>query len=184
MIKTVSYKTPDGVIHVMFPAPFARRQVVVTPVSFERVVTEETETSAKRYDCEVIPAETRDETDDELVAWVALKDVPLGVDFKIAETPFPMADEDLPAWFDDIAGDVVGQGQGYALDDTTHENLTPWMVSENSRMMAEQSAIDKAHSDFIADLTADNEAEHEAWLIAAQERIAIEESAAAAKEAE
>lgn len=166
-MKIIAYKNSIGGIAILATSPFTRRQVVVTPVSFERVVTKETETSAKRYDCEVIPAETRDETDDELVTRVALKDVPAGIDFKIAENPLPMTDEDLLDWFENEAGAVVGQGMGHApgansVPEAPYEP-SAWDAAEQRRLADNAAALASAHDAFLNDLTLANIAEHEAW---------------------
>jgi hypothetical protein len=61
MNKRIIYPTDDGGVAVIIPAPEARRQV------------QESETV------------TRDETDDEFIAWIAAKDVPAGKPFKIVD---------------------------------------------------------------------------------------------------
>jgi len=61
MNKRIIYPTDDGGVAVIILAPEARRQVKVS----ETV--------------------TRDETDDEFIAWIAAKDVPAGKPFKIVD---------------------------------------------------------------------------------------------------
>jgi len=106
MNKIVCYKSTDNdgnvVVPIVFPFDGARRQVVVTPAS---LVIQDGEIVA-------IPAETRDETDAELIAWVAAKDVPAGVAFKIVDASSVPPDEDLPTWFDGL-GKPDGKGMGH-----------------------------------------------------------------------
>lgn len=99
-MKIIAYKVGTDVF-IMSIASEARRQVVVTPARFEI------------QDGEVvgIEAETRDETDDELIAWVAQRDVPAGVKFKISDE-MPADDADLVEWFDGLgasAGTAIGR---------------------------------------------------------------------------
>lgn len=98
-MKIIAYKVGTDVF-IMSVASDARRQVVVTPARFE----------IQNGEVVGIEAETRDETDDELISWVAQRDVPAGVEFKIADK-MPADDVDLDAWFDGL-GDYYGTAIG------------------------------------------------------------------------
>ena len=198
-MKSIAYAFPDGTIILLSVAPDARRQIVVTPISFLAVETAETETSAKRFDCDVVPAETRPETDEELLARIADKDVPFGLDYKLVDNPLPLTlvnpeDEGpaLQAWFAS-AGAIVGQGSGHVpganSDREAPYQPSAYEIAESARLEAEGVAQAASHQTFLDDLTQTNAAEHEAWQArmeaARLETLnAVAEAEAAAAEAE
>jgi len=99
-MKIIAYKNGSDIFRMTI-ASEARRQIIITPARFEI------------QDGEVvgIEAETRDESDDEFMAWVAQRDVPAGIEFKFADE-MPTDDSDLVAWFDGLgasAGTAIGR---------------------------------------------------------------------------
>lgn len=86
MNKRIIYPTPDGGVAIIVPAPYARRQVLVSDAVYETVIVPATEDVPEHKEQRVVtPAVYRDETDDEFAAWVAAKDVPEGKPFKIVD---------------------------------------------------------------------------------------------------
>lgn len=116
-MKIIAYKVGTDVF-LMSIASDARRQVIVTPARFE----------IQNGEIVAIEAETRDETDDELLAWVAQRDIPDGVDFKLADT-MPSEDADLSAWFDEL-GPIVGTAVGREAFDNANEAMRQTQLAE------------------------------------------------------
>ena len=107
-MKIIAYKVGADVFR-MSVAPDARRRIIITPARFE----------IQNGEVVGIEAETRDETDDELIAWVAQRDIPAGVKFKLADK-MPAEDADLSAWFAGL-GAVVGTAVGRDAWDSANE---------------------------------------------------------------
>jgi hypothetical protein len=87
MTKRIIYPTPDGGVAVIIPAYDARQKVLVHEAVYEMVVVPASEDAPEHEEQRlVVPAAYRDQTDDEFIAWVAAKDVPAGIEFKIVDT--------------------------------------------------------------------------------------------------
>ena len=137
-MKIIAYVNADGNISIVTPfesevepANTARRRVPVVPYEF---VPSEADPSV------YVPV-TRPETDDEFVAWVAAKDVPGGVIYKISERPDTTDDEELVTWFEGLpASDTVGRGPEL------------WQIEEANRLEAEIAAIRAAFEEIRSSL--------------------------------
>jgi hypothetical protein len=81
MEKRIIYPTNNGGVAVIVPAPQARRQLLVSDAEYEDQTNENGETVTV---C-IKDAVYRQETDEEFLAWVAKKDVPAGVEYKIVD---------------------------------------------------------------------------------------------------
>lgn len=81
MNKRIIYKTQEGGVAIVIPAPQARKQVLVSEAVYE------TQQDEEGNDIQVLVSEAvyRDETDEEFAAWVAAKDVPAGVEYQIVD---------------------------------------------------------------------------------------------------
>lgn len=92
MNKRIIYPTDDGGVAVLIPAPDARRDVLVSEAVTDVVIVPATEEVPEHEETVIVsPAVYRKETDEEFLDWVAAKDVPAGVPFKIVDA------EDIPA---------------------------------------------------------------------------------------
>jgi hypothetical protein len=76
MDKKIIFPNPEGGVVILTPADEARQVVVITPAVTE---IRGSETVV------ITPAETRMQTDEEFLAWVAAKDIPAGIPFKIVD---------------------------------------------------------------------------------------------------
>lgn len=86
MNKRIIYPTDDGGVAVIIPAPEARSQVLVKPAVTEEILIPATEDTPEHTQEVIIePAIYRDETDDEFIQWIAVKDVPEGKPYKIVD---------------------------------------------------------------------------------------------------
>jgi hypothetical protein len=81
MNKRIIYKTAEGGVAILIPAPEARKQVLVSEAVYE------TQQDEEGNDIQVLVSEAvyRDETDEEFLAWVAAKDVPDGIEYKVVD---------------------------------------------------------------------------------------------------
>jgi hypothetical protein len=81
MNQRIIYKTEEGGVAVVVPAPEARKQILVSDTIYE------TQQDEEGNDVQVVVQQAvyRDQTDEEFVAWVASKDVPQGVEYKIVD---------------------------------------------------------------------------------------------------
>lgn len=100
MDKRIIYSTENGGVAVVIPAPQARRQVLVSEAVTKTVLVPATDDVPEHEETHVIePAVYRDETDEEFLAWIAAKDVPQGVEFKIVDvTDIPTDRTYRAAW--------------------------------------------------------------------------------------
>ena len=86
MNQRIIYPTDDGGVAVIIPAPEARKQVLVSEAVYQTVLVPATDDTPEHEVQELLsPAEYRDETDEEFIAWVVAKDVPAGKDYKIVD---------------------------------------------------------------------------------------------------
>lgn len=146
-------QTFDNVIHIVSPAPEGRMPVETSPASFARVDVPETAQSPAFAKLELVPSEHRAETDDELVARVALKDVPAGVPYKIANSPFPIADEDLAAWFAGL-GEPDGVGMG----------AEAWFAADEAARVARADALQAEAEERLLEIEQENAALAAEWM--------------------
>jgi len=153
-MQIIAYINADGGVSIVVPAPGARRQVIVTEASFVPRAVEGSDPVT--YEAVMIPAEVRDETDEEFVAWVASKDVPAGIDYKIADiSSVPSSDDALPAWFSGL-GKKAGTGIGHDA----------WSAQEATAAAARNAALQTAHDTLAAQLDQQNAAALAAWVAA------------------
>lgn len=137
-MQIIAYLNAEGGVSIVIPAPGARRQVIVTEASFVPRPIEGSDPVT--HEVGMIPAVVRDETDEEFVAWVAEKDVPAGMDFKLADMASMPADEaDLPAWFAGL-GAAAGTGIGAGA----------WFAREDAAAAAREDALAAAHAEAAA----------------------------------
>lgn len=140
-MKIIAYKIGSDIFRVTV-ASDARRQVVVTPARFE----------IQNGEVVGIEAETRDGTDDELIAWVAQRDIPAGVEFKFTDE-MPAEDADLVEWFDGLgasAGTAIGRDAWDQENDALHVNQVEVLQAQYDQLAA-QVAADKAEAARIAE---------------------------------
>lgn len=132
--KRIIYPTDSGGIAVIIPAPQARPTVLVSAAEYEDVVVPATDSEPERVETRLLRnAVYRDQTDEELLSWVAAKDVPAGLPYRIVHV------DDIPtdrrwraAWTADFAvadgvGGDFGAGTDWAVtayDDTTGRPAT------------------------------------------------------------
>lgn len=111
----IIYKNDDGSVAVIIPAPDARRQVLVSEAVYRTVTVPATKDTPEHEVQELVePAVYRDETDEELAAWVAAKDVPAGKPYKIvSEADVPSDRSQRAAWTVDDADLTDGVGADY-----------------------------------------------------------------------
>lgn len=146
-------QTFDNVIHMVRPSPDGRLPVETSPASFARIDFAETPQSPAFAKLELIPSEHRPETDEELVARVALKDVPAGVPYKIADSPFPIADEDLAAWFAGL-GEPDGVGMG----------AEAWFAADEAARTARAEALQAEAEERLLEIEQENAALAADWM--------------------
>jgi len=112
MEKAIAYIV-DGIVTVAHPALAARRLVIETEATFELVdIPPQADGLPSLKEVRLVPSVSRDETDDELLAWVASRDVPAGVGYKIVPVAsIPENFEDYVTWFESLGpDDGVGIG--------------------------------------------------------------------------
>jgi hypothetical protein len=86
MNQRIIYPNDDGGVAIIIPASDARKQVLVSEATYETIVIPATEDTPETTEERIVsPAVYRDETDEELVAWIAAKDVPAGKTYKIVD---------------------------------------------------------------------------------------------------
>lgn len=86
MNKRIIYPTDDGGVAIIIPAADARKQVLVKDAVYETVITPATEFEPEKQEKQMVAeAVYRDETDEELIDWIAAKDVPAGKPFQIVD---------------------------------------------------------------------------------------------------
>ncbi|CAB4198019.1 hypothetical protein UFOVP1309_47 [uncultured Caudovirales phage] len=87
MNKRIIYPTHDGGVAIIIPAPEARQTAIVSAAVYETVTLPATKTTDAHEEQKlVVPEVTRLQTDDEFINWIAAKDVPTGVQFKIIDS--------------------------------------------------------------------------------------------------
>lgn len=92
MNKRIIYPNDDGGVSIIIPATDARQQILVSEavteiVTHNATLDEDGIELTPSYDetVTVAPAVYRDQTDDELIEWIAAKDVPTGKPYKIVD---------------------------------------------------------------------------------------------------
>lgn len=92
MNKRIIYPNDDGGVSILIPATEARKQILVSDavteiVKHDAVLNEDGIKIEDAYEetVTIAPAVYREETDEELLNWVAAKDVPAGKPFEIVD---------------------------------------------------------------------------------------------------
>jgi hypothetical protein len=84
--KRIIYKTENGGVAIIIPAPEARKKVEVSAAVYQTVVIPATDMQPAKETQELVtPAVFRDETDEEFLTWIAAKDVPAGLQYFIVD---------------------------------------------------------------------------------------------------
>lgn len=117
MNQRIIYPTDDGGVAIIIPAWDARRQVLVSEAVYQTVIVPATDDEPEHEAQELVtPAVYRDETDEEFMAWIAAKDVPVGKPFKIVDVAdIPSDRSERAAWEVDEALLTDGVGADYGV---------------------------------------------------------------------
>jgi hypothetical protein len=115
MNKVIIYKQDNGVAAIVRPCFGDKRQILVSEPVYRMVTVPATDDTPEHEAQEMVtPAVYRDETDDEYILAVALKDVPAGKPFKIIEaSDIPTDRNQRNAWTVDEAELTDGAGAEY-----------------------------------------------------------------------
>jgi hypothetical protein len=115
MNKAIIYKQDNGVVAIVRPCFGDKRQILVSEAVYRMVTVPATDDTPEHEAQEMVtPAVYRDETEDEYILAVALKDVPAGKPFKIIDaSDIPSDRSQRNAWTVDEAELTDGAGAEY-----------------------------------------------------------------------
>ncbi|WP_395669260.1 hypothetical protein [Rhodoferax sp.] len=115
MNKVIVYKQDNGVVAIVRPCFGDKRQILVSEAVYRTVTVPATDDMPEHDAQELVtPAVYRDETYDEYILAVALKDVPAGKPFKIIDADqVPTDRSQRNAWTVDEVDLTDGTGANY-----------------------------------------------------------------------